>query len=241
MDHFIHPDHNAKQINIPEELPMLPLRNTIGYPFAILPLVIGIPRSITLIEDALDGDRLVGLLAMKDPSIAEPQPDQIHETGTVAMVSQVTRTSGKMLQVVVQGIERFKVAKWIETGPYLKAKIDLSPDEMELGIELDVLKRSLRDLAKEVVALSPHLTDRVGDFLNQVEDPRYMLYLVAANAALKVEDGQRLMDMDRLEDKFTALIIYLTHEKEMLKLGKKIQSTAKREINKTQRETSLPR
>jgi ATP-dependent Lon protease len=240
MDHFIHPDHNAKQkINIPKELPMLPLRNTIAYPFAVLPLVIGIPRSIKLIEDALEGDRLVGLLAMKDPTIAEPQPGQIHEIGTVAMLSQVTRTSGKMLQVVVQGIERFKVVKWIETEPYLKAKIDLSPDEVETGIELDALQRSLRDLAKEVVALSPHLTDQVGDFLNQVEDPRYMLYLVAANAALKVEDGQRVMDMDRLEDKFTALMIYLTHEKEVLKLGKKIQSKAKKEIDKTQREYYL--
>jgi ATP-dependent Lon protease len=240
MDHFIHPDQNAKQkINIPKEMPMLPLRNTIAYPFAILPLVIGIPRSIKLIEDALEGDRLVGLLAMKDPSVAEPQPNHIYETGTVAMVSQVTRTSGKMLQVVVHGIERIKVAKWTETEPYLKANINLSPDEMEIGIGLDALQRSLRDLAKEVVALSPHLTDQVGDFLNQVEDPRYMLYLVAANAALKVEDGQRLMEMDRLEDKFTALMVYLTHEKEMLKLGKKIQSKAKKEINKTQREYYL--
>lgn len=87
---------------------MLPLRNTIAYPFVVLPLVIGIPRSIKLIEDALEGDRLIGLLAMKDPSIAEPQPDQIYTTGTVAMVSQVNRTSSKTLQVVVQGIERFK-------------------------------------------------------------------------------------------------------------------------------------
>jgi ATP-dependent Lon protease len=240
MDHFIHSDHNTKlNINIPKDMPMLPLRNTIAYPFAILPLVIGIPRSIKLIEDAMLGDRLIGLLAMKDPSMAEPQPGQIYETGTAAMVSQVTRTSGKMLHVVVQGIERIKVVKWIETHPYLKATIDLSPDEVKTGLELDALQRSLRDLAKEIVALSPHLTDQVGDFLNQVEDPRYMLYLVAANAALKVEDGQRLMEMDRLDDKFTALMVYLTHEKEMLKLGKKIQSKAKKEIDKTQREYYL--
>jgi ATP-dependent Lon protease len=240
MDHFIHYEHNTKQkINIPKELPMLPLRNTIAYPFAILPLVIGIPRSIKLIEDVLEGDRLIGLLAMKDPSIAEPQPAQIYEVGTVAVVSQVTRTSSKMLQVVVQGIERFKVAKWTETEPYLKATIDLSPDEVETGIELDALQRSLRDLAKEVVALSPHLTDQIGNFLNQVEDPRYLLYLVAANAALKVEDGQRIMEMDRLNDKFTTMMTYLTHEKEMLKLGKKIQSKAKKEIDKTQRDYYL--
>jgi ATP-dependent Lon protease len=226
-------------IKIPKDLPILPLRNTIAYPFAILPLVIGVPRSIELIEDALEGDRLIGLVAMKDPSIPEPQPDQIYSIGTVAMVSQVTRTSRKTLQVVVQGIERFKIIKWIETEPYLKASIGLSPDEVEVSLELDALQRSLHDLAKEIVALSPHLTDQTGDFLNQVEDPRYLVYLVAANAALKVEDGQKIMEMDRLNDKLTALITYLTHEKEMLKLGKKIQSDAKKEIDKTQREYYL--
>ena len=78
MENFIKFDHIAKQvIDVPHDLPMLPLRNTIAYPFAVLPLVIGIPRSIRLIEDALEGDRLIGLLAMKDPSIAEPQPGQI--------------------------------------------------------------------------------------------------------------------------------------------------------------------
>jgi ATP-dependent Lon protease len=240
MDPFIQSDHNTQQkVKIPKDLPMLPLRNTIAYPFVILPLVIGIPRSIKLIEDALEGDRLIGLLAMKDPSIAEPQPDRIYQIGTVATVSQMTRTSNNMLQVVVQGIERFRVVKWLETEPYLKANIVLSPDEVETGIELDALQRSLRDLAKEVVALSPHLTDQTGDFLNQVEDPRYLVYLVAANAALKVENGQKIMEMDRISDKITALIAYLTHEKEMLKLGKKIQSRAKKEIDKTQREYYL--
>jgi len=240
MENFIKFDHIAKQvIDVPHDLPMLPLRNTIAYPFAVLPLVIGIPRSIRLIEDALEGDRLIGLLAMKDPSIAEPQPGQIHETGTVAMISQVNPTSGKMLQVVVQGIERFKVVKWIQIEPYLKANIDLSPDVVEPGIELDAFERSLRDLAKEIVALSPHLNDQVGNFLNQVEDPRHLVYRVAANMSLKVEDGQRIMEMDRLNDKFTALMAYLTREKEMLKLGKKIQSTAKKEIDKTQQEYYL--
>lgn len=240
MDHFISSNNNTKQmIKIPKDLPILPLRNTIAYPFAILPLVIGVPRSIELIEDALQGDRLIGLVAMKDPSIPEPQPDQIYSIGTVAMVSQVTRTSRKTLQVVVQGIERFKIIKWLETEPYLNASIVLSPDEIEAGLELDALQRSLHDLAKEIVALSPHLTDQTGDFLNQVEDPRYLVYLVAANAALKVEDGQKIMEMDRLNDKLTALIAYLTHEKEMLKLGKKIQSDAKKEIDKIQREYYL--
>ena len=240
MDQFLQSDHKTKQkIKIPKDLPILPLRNTIAYPFVLLPLVIGVPRSIGLIEDALEGDKLIGLLSMKDPSIAVPQPDQIYKTGTIAKVSQVTRTSSKTLQVVVQGIERFKVENWLETEPYLKANIVLSPDKVETGIELDALQRSLRDLAKEVVDLSPHLTDQTGDFLNQVDDPRYLVYLVAANAALKVEDGQKIMEMDGLNDKMTALITYLTHEKEMLKLGKKIQSKAKKEIDKTQREYFL--
>ena len=98
MDHFITSDNNTKQmIKIPKDLPILPLRNTIAYPFAILPLVIGVPRSIELIEDALEGDRLIGLVAMKDPSIPEPQPDQIYSIDVQENASG-RRSRGRALQ-----------------------------------------------------------------------------------------------------------------------------------------------
>lgn len=240
MVNFMQPEDNAELVkSIPGELPILPLRNTVGYPFSVLPLLVGIPRSVKLIEDALQGDRLIGLVAMKDPSIEEPQPGQIYETGTVAKVYHVVRAPDETLQAVVQGLERFRVEHWLETEPYLRARIGLTPDVVEQGIELDALQRSLRDLAQEVVALSPDLPNEVSDFLKQMKDPRYLAYLVAANARLEVEKGQQILETDNVKDKLRALISHLSHEKEVLTLGKKIETEAREEMDKAQREYYL--
>jgi ATP-dependent Lon protease len=241
MATFMQPDDNNEEIlaKIPSELPILPLRNTVAYPFSVLPLMVGVPRSVKLIEDALEGDRLIGLLTMKDPSIEEPQPGQIYEIGTVAKVYRVSKAPDDTLQVIVQGLERFRVEHWLEPTPYLKARIALSPDVVEPGLELDALQRSLRDLAQEVISLSPNLPDEVGNFLNQIQDPRYLTYLVAANAQLEMEKGQQVLETDNVKDKLQALVAHLSHEKEVLTLGKKIQSEAHEEMDKAQREYYL--
>jgi ATP-dependent Lon protease len=232
-------DHAERVASIPGDLPILPLRNTVAYPFSVLPLVVGIPRSVKLIEDSFKGDRLIGLLTMKDASVEEPGPDQIYEIGTVAAVYYVKEAPDKTLQVVVQGLERFRVERWLGTEPYLRAHIALAPDVVEPGVELDALQRSLRDLAQEVVALSPSLPEEAGKFLNQVQDPRYLAYLVAANARLELAEGQKILETDSVKDKLRALISHLAHEKEVLSLGQKIQTEAREEIDKAQREYYL--
>jgi ATP-dependent Lon protease len=240
MASFMQPVSEAERsAKIPHDLPILPLRNTVGYPFSVLPLVVGVPRSVKLIEDALQGDRLVGLIAMKDSSIEEPQPDQIYEVGTVAKVHHVVRAPDKTLQVVVEGLERFRVDHWLENESYLRAHIELAPDVVEQGLEMDALQSSLRDLAQEIVALSPNLPEEVGKFLNQVQDARYLAYLVAANARLEVKKGQEILEADNVKDKLQALISHLAHEKEVLKLGQKIKTEAREEIDKAQREYYL--
>ena len=241
MATFMQPDDNNEEIlaKIPGELPILPLRNTVAYPFSVLPLMVGVPRSVKLIEDALEGDRIIGLLTMKDPSIEEPKPGQIYEIGTVAKVYRVSKAPDNTLQVIVQGLERFRVEHWLEPSPYLKARIALKPDVVEPGLELDALQRSLRDLAQEVISLSPNLPDEVGNFLNQIQDPRYLTYLVAANAQLEMEKGQQVLETDNVKDKLQALVAHLSHEKEVLTLGKKIQSEAHEEMDKAQREYYL--
>ncbi|GIX49331.1 MAG: hypothetical protein KatS3mg131_3542 [Candidatus Tectimicrobiota bacterium] len=240
MAQFMQPDDDASRIaTIPRELPILPLRNTIAYPFSVLPLAVGIPRSVKLVEDALQGDRLIGLVAMKDSSIEEPMPGQVYETGTVALIQRVARTPNGSLQVVVQGLERFRIEEWVSTQPYLRARIALAPDVVESDLELEALQRSLHDLALEVVALSPHMPKEVGDFLAQVKDPRYLAYLIAANVRLEIPDGQAILEADDVKEKFRLLIRHLARERELLALGQKIRSEAKEEMDKAQREYFL--
>ena len=109
--------------DIPQDLPILPLRNTVAFPFMILPLAVGVPRSIKLVEDAMHGNRLVGLVASKDPELDEPVPGQTYTVGTVARVLRVVRGSDKDLQLVVENLERFKILHWQKTEPYLQAHI----------------------------------------------------------------------------------------------------------------------
>jgi ATP-dependent Lon protease len=230
-------DHQEKKI--PQDLPVLPLRNTVAFPFSVLPLSVGISRSVKLIREAIKGDHLIGLVSIKDSLIEEPQPGQIYEIGTVAKIYNVVETSDKNLQVIVQGLERFRVEHWLATDPYLRAHIVLLPDVVEPGVELDALQRSLRELAQEVIALSPNLPEEVGKFLNHVEDPRYFAYLVAANSRLEISKAQQILEIDDVKDKLRALVSHLAHEKEVLSLGQKIQSEAKEEMDKAQREYYL--
>ncbi len=232
-------DHTEKLDHMPSDLAVLPLRNTVAYPFSMLPLVVGVQRSVKLVKNALKGDQLVGLIAMKDSSIEEPQPGQVYETGTVAKIYKVIKGADKALQVIVQGLERFRVEHWIDTQPYLRAHVVLVPDVVEPGVELDALWRSLRDLTQEVISLTPSLPEEIGKLLNQVKDPRYLTYLVAANAGLEVAEGQRILEMHDVKDRLRALISHLAHEKEVLSLGHKIQTEAREEMDKAQREYYL--
>ena len=241
MLHFMKPEDITSRLeDIPEELPILPLRNTVAYPFMIIPLVVGIPRSVKLVEEALKTNSPIGLVSVKDPSIEEPQPDQIYQIGTVAKILKpIMDSSEKNIQILVQGLERFRVEKWLDTDSYLRAQISLSPDTVDKDLEFDALNRSLLDLAKEVVALMPNMPDEVSEILEKVDDPRYLIYLVAANSRLEMGQAQRLLEMDRIKDKFRALISHLMREKELLSLGKKIQSEAQQKMGKDQKEYFL--
>ncbi|MEF3167843.1 MAG: endopeptidase La [Deltaproteobacteria bacterium] len=237
--HFMQPEESIKLTDIPSELPILPLRNTVAYPFTVLPLAIGIARSVRLIEDALEKDRLIGLVAMKDPEIQEPIAGQVYETGTVALIQRVARTPDNALQVVVQGIERFRVESWLDPSPYLRGRITLAPDTVEEGVELDALKRSLVDLAREVMSLLPNVPREFGAFLDKVRDPRFLAYLVASNARLDVSEGQMILEADSIKEKLRMLVSHLGREREVLTLEQKIESEAREEMDKAQREYFL--
>jgi ATP-dependent Lon protease len=231
--------HEKNAVEFPRELPILPLRNMVAYPLSVVPLLVGIPRSVKLIEDALSGDKLVGLVGMPDSSIEKPQPGQTYEVGTVARVDRVVKSSDNTLQVMVQGLERFKIDHWLDADPYLRAGVEALPDQVDEGVELDALQRSLGELSKEVVKLSPSLPDEITAFLDRISDPLNLVYVVAANAGLEVKDAQEVLEAHAATDKMRILIQHLTREKEVLNLGRKIESETKQTMDKAQKEFYL--
>jgi ATP-dependent Lon protease len=231
--------HGLAAHNVPAELPILPLRNTVAFPFTIIPLTIGISRSIQLIEDAQKADHLIGLVTMKDPHIEEPMPGQVYEVGTIARIERVVKTPEQHLNVIVHCLERFQVQFWTADQPYLKARIALARDIFENDIETHALQRSLLDLAREVVALSPNYPKEAADFLAQIKNPRYLAYLVANYANIDMTHAQEILQAESVKDKLRALISHLTREKEVLSLGQKIQSDAREEMDKAQKDYFL--
>jgi ATP-dependent Lon protease len=119
---FMQPEDIEKNLNdIPEEMPILPVRNTVIFPFSLMPLSVAVPRSVKLVEDSLQKDKIIGLVSSKDPALEEPKPGQVYEIGTVAKIHRVQRNLDGSLQVLVEGLDRFKIEHWLETEPYLKA------------------------------------------------------------------------------------------------------------------------
>jgi ATP-dependent Lon protease len=239
MASFLRPKNNEQTTTVPKELPILPLRESVAFPFSVFPLTVGIPRSVKLVEDAMQADNLVGLLLSKDKTIEEPVPGQIHETGTMARILRVVRGDDGTMQVVVQGLERFRVQHWITPDQYLRARVAAAPESAETGLEIEALMASLKEVGTEVVELSPNIPNDAARFLSTVTDPRYLSYLVAANSQLETEDAQKLLEIDSVKEKLRALIVHLGHQKEVLSLGQKIRSEAKEGMEKDQREYIL--
>lgn len=223
--------------SLPDELPILPLRNTVALPHTILPLLVGTERSVRLVEKAFSGDRLVGLVAVKE-QVEDPMPGQVHETGTIGLIHRVVREDDE-LQVLVQGLERFKVEAWTAVDPYLQARIRLAPDQDEESLENEALQRSLVQSAQAVIALMPNLPAGVGQFLEQLRDRRQLVYMIASNSRMELADVQALLEEDTIAEKMRRLIAQLTHEKEVLSLTQKISEDAQEVMGKQQREYLL--
>jgi ATP-dependent Lon protease len=184
--------------NIPAELPILPLRGTVAFPFIIMPLNIGVPRSVALIRAAINDNNLVGLVVSKEPEVEEPTPEQLYETGVVARIHRVVRGDGDSLQVILQGIERFKVEAWTQTEPFLTAKITETPDvvEEDKGAEIEALKRRVLELSHAIVEHLPQVPNEVSQFLDQIDNPRTSVYTIASNMRMGFEDRVKILMED---------------------------------------------
>lgn len=239
MASIFRPRNTNQSDTIPKELAILPLRSAVAFPFSMLPLSIGAARSVKLVEEAVQSSSLIGLVATKDASIEEPLPGQVHETGTVARIVRTMRGSDGTLQIVVQGLERFRVSAWISPDQYLRARVEPAPERVDADLESEALMQSLRDLGKEVVELSPNIPNEAAAFLDTVSDPRFLAYLIAANSQMEGEDAQKFLEIDSVKDKLRALVTHLEHQKVVLSIGQKIRSEAKGTMEKEQRDYIL--
>lgn len=225
---------------IPPELPILPLRGVVVYPQTAVPLTIGQPRSIRLVDDVMAGeDRLIGLVASKDPELDAPAPEDLYTVGTVAIVHRLFRAPDGTIRLLVQGLARFHLGEFVHLDPYLKAKIELFPETMEDDLEVEALARNIRDQFEHIAEMIPSIPRELVTSVVGLEDPLQTIYTIANFQRMDLSDAQELLELDPVLEKLKKLVAILTHEVEMLEIGQKIQNEARSEIDKVQREYFL--
>ena len=220
--------------DVADDLPVLPLRGIVVYPMMWLPLTIGQERSIQLVEDSLPQSRIIALVTSKDESIEEPSPDEIYEIGTAAQVHRVLKAPDGTIRLAVQGLERIRLKEYIQEKPYLRARVEVLPETLEEGLELDGTARAVQDLFRRLVELDGQMPDELAVMAANVENARQLAYLVASSMRLEMNSSQEILETDSVQEKLLSLTQLLHNEVDVMELGNKIQSQAQGEMEKMQ-------
>ena len=233
------PEPADSEFHIPDNLPILPLRGVVVYPQTVVPLTVGQPRSIRLVDDATVGERIIGLVTSKDPELATPGPADLFTIGTAAIVHRLFRAPDGTIRIVVQGISRIRVLEYTGEEPYLKARVEAAPETVETGLEIEALSRNVRDEFSKIAELIPSVPRELVTTIVSLEDPLQVAYTISNYQRMDLEQGQSVLELDSAAAKLKLLVGLLTKELDVLQLGAKIQEEARSEIEKVQRQYFL--
>jgi ATP-dependent Lon protease len=224
---------------IPDALPVLPLRDVVVFPLTAVPLGVAQPRSVQLVDDVMRGNRLLVLVAQRDAKAEPATPGDLHRVGTVGVIHQLGRVPNGRVRLLVQGIERVRLLDWIGTEPYLVARIEVARDQTAQATEVDALRRAVVDIFRRLVEASPELPDELGTAVENVTDPRHVVYFVASVVSLDMAARQELLEMDPVTAKLRRLVDLLQRELAVRELGQKITTDTQERLSKTQRDYYL--
>ena len=234
------PQSEQEELTIPNQLPILPLRGLVVYPQTAVPLTIGQARSIRLVDDVVAGEeRLIGLVASKNPELEVPEPKNLYEVGTVALIHRLFRAPDGTIRLLVQGMARFRLGEFAQIEPYLKAEVALIPETIEQSIEIEALSRNAVERFERIAELIPSIPRELVSSITSLEDPLQTVYTIANFQRMDLSDAQDLLEIDSVKEKLHKLLAILTREVEVLEIGQKIQNEARTEIEKVQREYFL--
>ncbi|MDP3767228.1 MAG: LON peptidase substrate-binding domain-containing protein, partial [Dehalococcoidia bacterium] len=231
-----------KEVIVPDILGILPLRGTVVFPHAVIPLGAGRASSVRLIEEASQGTRMVGAVAQRNPGEDAPGREGLYPIGTVTVIHKVLRQPDGTLRLVVQGVTRFRIVELIQETPCLKARIETLPDAGAVAgdVELEALARSARSLFQKIVSMSPTLPDELAGLAANADDPGALADVIAAALpTLSVAQKQELLEAVDVRERLQKLVNALGKEAEVLELGSKIQSEIQSKMSETQREYYL--
>ena len=230
---------SEERIHIPQELPILPLRGTVLYPELILPIMVGRKKSVKLIDDAMEKDRIIGVVTQKRSEIENPKEDELNRFGAAALILRMIREVDGSQRVIVQGISRIRIKEYLQKDPYYRARIDVIEEGSIKGVEVDAMMMNLKGLFQKAVELAPYLTSELGTMVNNIKSPAILADLIASNLNINASEKQRILEMIDVQERLNQVHHMLNREVQVLELGNKIQSQVKEDMDKTQREYYL--
>ena len=226
--------------DVPDSLPVLTLRNTVLFPGVVLPITVGRDASLKLVKEAFASDRLIGVVAQQSADVEEPETSDLYHHGTVATILKLIKMPDGSKSIVIQGKRRFQIDTFTQTEPYFRA--DVSPlieDDDDSEVELQARIRSIKELAVQIVNLSPNLPSEAAYAIQNIESPTFLIHFIASNLQISVEDKQELLETTSLLHRAELVLNHLNQEIQVLQLSEEIRSRVKTDVDQQQREYLL--
>ncbi|HET9488198.1 MAG TPA: endopeptidase La [Methylomirabilota bacterium] len=233
------PPPPSGRIAIPDVLPILPLREAVVLPLTAMPLAVGQPRSLKLVDEVMRGNRLLGLVAQREAKPEPANPEDLYGVGTVGVIHQLARVPDGSVRLMVQGLERIRIVDWVGTEPYLVARIEEVPDPNGQASESEPLRHAVAEIFRRLVEVSPDLPDELAVAAENVSDSRHLAYFVASVVPFDVATRQAVLETDPLSAKLRRLVDLLQRELAVRELGRKITTETQERLTKQQREFYL--
>ena len=225
--------------SLPDVLAVLGLSDIVIFPGMVAPLLVETPQSTKLIDEVVGGDRLLGVALQRNPEAENPRPDEMYEVGCAARVLKMLKFPDNTVRVLVEGLWRIRIKDYTKTDPYLCAKFELMRDVAEGSVELTAMMRNAQSQFREIIKLSPALSEQIKIAALNTENPGHFADLVAVNLNLELAERQKLLEISSVRDRLVRLLPMLSREQEVLTLSSKIQSEVATSISKTQRDFFL--
>jgi ATP-dependent Lon protease len=227
------------KVFVPAELPILPLRGTVLYPDLILPIMVGRKKSVKLIDDAMDADRIIGIVTQRRSEIEDPKESDLYSVGVAALILRMIRELDGSQRVIVQGVSRIRVKEYFQREPYFKVKSETIEEMNIQGVEVEALMMNLKNLFQRAVELAPYLTSELGTMVGNIKSPSILADLIASNLNLSTTEKQGILETFDIRERLAKVHLLLNKEVQVLELGNKIQSQVKEDMDRTQREYYL--
>ncbi len=233
-------DGNPDEQPIPDEIALLPLRNTVLFPGVVLPITVGRDKSILAVTEAYKTDKLIGVVAQKDSEVEEPAVSDLEDIGTVARIIKLIKMPDGGNTVIIQGRRRFKVEEITTEDPYFRARITKLEDEViENDGDFDAMVGSIKDLASQIVSMSPNMPSEAGIILKNIENPSFLIHFVSSNLNSDLKEKQKLLEISNLKTRAEVLMNLLHTELQYTELKNKVTNKTRAELDKQQKDYFL--